>query len=306
MLMVIAIFALFATVFPIGKMSLLYCQPIFLTSIRMICAGFLLIGYYCIACRWKNHKKIRIDYSLVGNILLLALFNVYLTNVCEFWGLQYLSAGKACFIYNLSPFISALISYFIFAEIMTFKKWLGLCVGFSGFFPILLNSTSTEAAVGGIGFLSWPEISLMTAAISTVIGWIIMRRVVQTTGIPVFYANGWSMLIGGIGALITSYVTEIWDPVPFVDYKIFLGYMTILMLISNIFCYNIYAHLLKTYTATFLTFIGFTCPLWAAFYGWLFLHEPISSSFMLSCIAVMIGLYIFYSEEIRLGYVRHH
>ena len=41
---VIAIFAVFATVFPIGKMALLYVQPIFLTSIRMICAGILLIA----------------------------------------------------------------------------------------------------------------------------------------------------------------------------------------------------------------------------------------------------------------------
>jgi len=306
MLEVIVIFALFATVFPIGKMSLLYCQPIFLTSIRMICAGLLLIAYHFITYRQKGGtQKIVFDTSLMWNIILLSVFNVYLTNVCEFWGLQYLSSGKACFIYNLSPFISALISYFIFSEVMTYKKWIGLFIGFSGFFPILLHNTAVETAVGGIGFLSWPELSLMTAATSTVIGWIIMRRVVQA-GVPVFYANGWSMLVGGIGALVTSYITESWNPMPFVDYKIFLGYMIIIMLISNIFCYNIYAYLLKTYTATFLTFVGFTCPLWAALYGWLFLRESISSSFIVSCIAVTIGLYMFYSEEIRLGYVRHH
>jgi len=298
---VIAIFALFATVFPIGKLALLYAQPIFLTSIRMICAGILLIVYHW----WSSYDRVKVTRQLIYNILLLSFLNIYLTNVCEFWGLQYLNASKACFIYNLSPFASAFFSYIWLGEIMTSKKWLGLLVGFLGFFPILLSSSAPEEAIGGVGFLSWAELSLIVAAISTVIGWIIMRQVVRN-GMSVLYANGWSMLIGGVGALATSYAVESWSPWPFINFNVFLGYMVILMIISNIFAYNIYGHLLKSYTATFLTFAGFTGPLWAAFYGWLFLNEPISSGFMLSCIAVFIGLYLFYSEEIRLGYVRHN
>ena len=104
---IIAIFALFATVFPIGKMALLYTQPIFLTSIRMICAGVLLIAYHW----WSSRDRIKITPQLIYNILLLSLLNIYLTNVCEFWGLQYFSAAKAAFIYNLSPFFIASIPH---------------------------------------------------------------------------------------------------------------------------------------------------------------------------------------------------
>lgn len=301
MLMVIIIFALFATVFPIGKMSMVYVQPIFLTSMRMIWAGILLIGYH----RIKYPQGIQWNRRVIINLVSLAVLNIYITNVFEFWGLQYLSAGKACFIYNLAPFASALVSYFFFHEIMTVKKWLGLIIGFMGFIPVLLHSTPAELTIGGIGFLSWGEIALMCAALGTVFGWIIMRQTVKS-GIPVIYANGWSMLIGGVAALFTSYAIENWDPLPFSDYTHFVSYTLVLMCISNIFCYNMYAHLLKTYTATFLTFFGFTCPLWAALYGWLFLREPITSSFLISCVLVSLGLYIFYSEEIRLGYVRHH
>jgi len=301
MLEVIIIFALFATVFPIGKMSLLYVQPIFLTSIRMICAGIILLAYH----RWSTTTRVRVTPHLVCKLFLLAVLNIYLTNVPEFWGLQYLTAAKACFIYNLSPFVSAIVSYFVFREIMTIRKLIGLLIGFGGFLPILLSESTTEIALGGIGFLSWAELALIVAATSTVIGWITMRSVVQE-GVSVLYANGWSMLIGGLFALITSYQVEVWDPYPFTNLMVSLGYMTILMLISNIVCYNIYGHLLKRYTATFLTFAGFTSPLWAALYGWFFLSEPISGGFVFSCLAVFIGLYIFFSEEIRLGYVRHH
>lgn len=301
MLEVLIIFALFAAVFPIGKVALLYSQPIFLTAARMIFAGVMLIGYHW----YNNPQRVQVTFALVGNIVLLSLFNIYLTNVCEFWGLQYLSAAKTSFIYNLSPFASAFLSYLFFNERMTMKKWLGLMIGFLGFIPLLLQSTNTEELLGGIGFLSWAELSLITAAIATVLGWIVMRQVVLK-GMSVLYANGWSMLIGGLGALLTSYVVEPWSPYPYTDPMLFLWYMLILMLISNIFCYNIYAYLLRSYTATFLTFAGFTTPLWAAFYGWLFLNESISNAFVLSSITVFIGLYMFYSEEIRLGSVHHH
>jgi len=126
MLMVIAIFALFVTVFLIGKMSLLYCQPIFLTSIRMICADFL----------------------------------------------------------------------------------------------------------------SWPEISLIIAATSTVIGWSVLHRVIQTWYVDTLCK--WMEYAYWRNRGLDDFVRNgsMGSCTIFVDYKIFLGYMISLMMISNIFCYN--------------------------------------------------------------------
>ncbi len=299
MIEVIAIFALFATVFPIGKFAFLYSQPIFLTSIRMVCAGSILYFYSC----FFGAKQPKSDASFYLYLILLTIFNIYLTNVCEFWGLQYLSIAKTSFIYNLSPFISALLCYVLYGERMTVRKWLGLLIGFLGFVPILLQSSQAEDLIGGIGFLSWPELSLLTAATSTVIGWIVMQKMAKE-GFSVVYVNGISMFFGGIVALITSYFVEVWDPYPYTELKPFLWYMIVLMCISNIFAYNIYGQLLKRYSATFLTFAGFTCPLWAALYGWLFLGEAIYGTFIASFLAVFIGLYLFYSEDVRLGYIQ--
>lgn len=294
----IIIFALFSVVFPLGKLAMVYVAPIFLTATRMMLAGVLLLGWHW----WSNEKKVSLDRSMIIQFGLIAFFNIYVTNVCEFWGLQYLSSGKTAFIYNLSPFISALISYWVFNEVMTFKKLLGIIIGFMGFLPILLHNSPSEEIIGGIGFLSWPEIALITAATATVIGWILMRSVLQK-GVSVSYANGVSMFVGGIVALGTSYLVEPWNPLPYTNGYYFFLYMIVLMLISNMFCYNAYAYLLRFYTATFLTFVGFTSPLWAAAYGWLFLNESVGYSFILSCCAVFIGLWIFYFEELRLGYV---
>ena len=52
-----------------------------------------------------------------------------------------------------------------------------------------------------------------------------------------------------------------------------------------------------------LTFAGFVDPICAAFYGWIFLGETITPYFILSTVLVFIGLYVFYMEELRQGYV---
>src|SRR5205085_1039825 len=108
-------------------------------------------------------------------LLSLAFFNIYLTNVCEVWGLTYLSPAKTCLIYSLSPFVAAFFSFLLFKEMLSSKKWAGLLIGFLGFFPILLETNGIEDLAGGLWVFSWPEIAVCIAAISNVYGWILLR-----------------------------------------------------------------------------------------------------------------------------------
>lgn len=233
------------------------------------------------------------------HLILLAIFNIYLTNVFEFWGLQYLTSFKTCFIYSLSPFLSALFSYFLFSEHLTSKKWMGLMVGFIGFLPLLLSQTSSEAEVGQLFLFSWPELSVMMAAICSVYGWIVLKQLVHTHQLSPLTANGMSMLMGGLLALSHSIAVESWDPLPVTDWTIFLECTLVLIVVSNLICYNLYGHLLKRYSATFMSFAGFTTPLFTALLGWLFLDETIPLSFYLSLAIVFGGLLLFDQEELK-------
>ena len=295
----VAMYALMATVFPIGKVSLRYVQPIFLTGVRMLFGGSLLLMYQY----WYNRAQFSFDHRYLKPLAIMVIFNIYLTNVCEFWGLQYLDAGKACFIYNLSPFFAALFSYRAFGEIMTLRKWVGLIIGILSFFPILLHQSSGEVGLGGLLFVSWAELALLVAAISTAYGWNTMRKVVLAGSLSPLFANGVSMFIGGLLIMPTSYLLENWNPIPVTNVEIFLGSVLILTFISNIFGYNIYGFLLKKYTSTFLSFASFLGSLFAALYGWLFLHEHITWYFVVSMLGVCFGLIIFYKEELRQGYI---
>lgn len=267
----------------------------------MLMAGVILLSFVALA----RKREFRLKRSQLFPLFLLALSAVYLTNVLEFWGLQYLTSAKACFIYSLSPFLSALFSYFQFKEKITFKKMIGLIIGFIGFTPVLLQQSGAEKLLGGLSFLSWAEIALILATITSVYGWILLRKLGKDEGMSPMMANGTSMFLGGIFALIHSGLTDTWNPVPIANYGGFFRGVLMMILISNLICYNLYGWLLKRFTATFLSFAGLMTPLFAAFFGWLVLGETVSWTFFLSVGIISIGLWLVYSEELRLGYIVH-
>lgn len=295
MFFVILLYALFASTFTIGKTGLEYAQPLFFVGSRMLVAGILMLVYQY---TFKRNQFI-IKKQDIGRIFSLAFFAIYITNVLEFWGLQYLTSFKTCFIYSLSPFASALLSFWMLGDKLTGKKWLGLFIGCIGFLPILINETSQEELTGHIWFLSWAEIAVMIAAFASVYGWVVLKQLVNENGYSPFMANGLSMFLGGTMALIHSAFVEQWDPLPVKGLSPFLDCMILLILISNLICYNLYGYLLRRYSATFISFAGFITPLFTALFGWFYLGEIVTWPFYLSAAIVFIGLFIFNQDELR-------
>lgn len=295
MIFVFLLYALFASVFTISKTGLEYSQPFFFVGSRMIFAGLLLLAYQFI---FRN-EKFTMKKADLGKISCLAIFAIYLTNTFEFWGLQYLTSSKTCFIYSLSPFVSALLSYLIFTEKLSIRKWVGMSIGFAGMLPILLSQTTAEEKAGQFFIFSWPELAVMGAAVCSVYGWIVLKQLVQDNGCSPIMANGLGMFLGGLLALGHSYFTEDWHPVPITDYAAFAACALLLILISNLICYNLYGVLLRKFSATFMSFAGLTTPLFSALFGWFLLDESITWPFFISLGIVSSGLVFFYVEELK-------
>ncbi len=292
-------FFIWSTSFSLGKVALQVSPPLFLTGFRMLIGGLILLAFLFLFRR----KDLRIKKHHLFPLFLLSLSSVYITNVCEFWGLQYLTAAKACFIYSLSPFLAALFSYFQFKEKITSRKLLGLLIGFVGFLPVLLSQSGSEELLGGFSFFSWAEIALIVATITSVYGWVLLRKLGKNDGMSPLMANGTSMAIGGLFALIHSGITDTWNPTPISNYLGFFQGVFLIIIVSNLICYNLYGWLLKKYTATFLSFAGLTTPLFAAFFGWLILGETVPWTFFLALSILSLGLWVVYAEELRLGYI---
>lgn len=295
-LLVIILFALFASIFSLQKISLNYSEPFFLIGFRMAFSGLLLLIYSFYKFNIvKIVKSIKVTH--IKFFIYLSVFNIYLTNVFEIWGLNNMSSAKACMIYSLSPFITAIVAFFILKELLTKKKIFGLMLGFLGLVPMLFLKTYEEFNVGKVFAFSFSEIALILSVLFSVLGWIFLKKII-TLGYSFIFANGVSMSIGGIIILFHSFLFgEAWNPFPVLNIKYFLFYTFITCIISNVICYNLFGYLLKYFSTTFMTFSGLMTPFFASFFGWMFLNEIITWHFFLSILLFFLGLIIFYKEE---------
>lgn len=270
----------------------MYAKPFFVVGVRMVIAGLLLYCYHL----WSTKQWRCIAKKDIFLFVQIILFHVYFAYILDLWSLQYLTSSQSSFIYNVSPFIAALLSYFCFSEKMTWKKWLGLSIGFVGLLPEMISTSKAHVA-------AVPVVALLCGVGSAAYGWILMRTLVKERGYSPIIVNGIGMLGGGVLALITSIGFDGWSGTLVSNLWMFVQLITLIIIVANLIFYNFYGYLLKKYTATFLSFAGLTCPLFAALFGWLFLGETVNYTFFVSLIVVSCGLYLFYQEELRQGYI---
>lgn len=309
-LLLVLLCAFSASTFTVGKAALNYTSPMFLIGIRLFLSGAIFLSYYYY--KYKRTPSLhKHDYWVLAQVSFASFYFAY--NM-EFWSLQYMTSSKTALLYNLSPVIAACFSYVVFNEKMTIKKVIGLIICVLSFIPVLISSDPTEGK-NGIFFLSLPELGILAAVVSFTYGWVVMRKAIKRHFIPTVFVNGIGMVIGGIAALITTYIIEVphnplqhlwihpWLPIT--QLMPFLLWTALLVIVGNVLCYILYGYLLHKYTATFVTLGELATPLFAALYGWAFLHEHIAWSFFFSMIILGVGSYIFYQEEKRLGYFEH-
>ncbi|MEM7176023.1 MAG: DMT family transporter [Chlamydiota bacterium] len=298
--LIFAMYAVWSSIYSLGRIALDCSPPVFLTASRMLLAGVLLIGFLAI----KRPRLLKVNKRSFLSICALAFLGVYLTNVLELWGLSYIAPAKVSLIYSLTPFFAAILSYIHFNEKMTAQKLIGMIVGFCGLLPILLAKNESEDVLRAFTFFSWPELAVIGAVFFAAYGWIFLRSVVKED-ISSLCANGYAMLIGGTLALTHSLIFDSWQPIPVADGKLFPFFQGVILmtLISNILCYNLYGYLLKKFTVTFLTLVGLSSPIFASINDWILRGEPLSWTVFLSTGIISIGLFLVYQTELRQGYI---
>lgn len=311
MIAIFALHALLASNFTFGKSLLSFMSPYLIVSSRMTIAGVLLLGYVWL----RDRKQWRIEKQDVWLFVQAMFFHVALTYLLEYWGMQYVSSSVACLLFNLGPFITALFSYVLLHERITRTQFMGLCIGFLGFLPII----AFERGSASFCVVSWPELALIGAVATGCYGWILVQKLVSKRQYSPLMVNGVAKLGGGILVLALSFFIDGMPSITIpdisalstIDIKVMEAfgaikgawvlvafYLSMLIVNTSIIFYNFYAYLLRYYSATYLSFCGLTTPLFAALFGYLWLSEQLSWAFLVTIIMTSYGLYLFYRDEL--------
>lgn len=293
MTFIILLQALFATSFPMGKYLMNFASPLFLSGTRMLLAGSILLVYeFC-----RSSTSFHIQKKHLWTFFQITVLGMYATYALRLYSLRVLPVWKVSFFYNFSPFLTALFAYLLFNQKLSLKQWMGLSIGFIGMIPILISSTPAETSIGE-SFISIYELFLIISVSLHCYSWILIQKLVRYKNYRTSIVTGICMASGGFISLVNAFILEGTPNVS--DPAAFCKGLIIMIFVSNILCHNIYAGLLKNYSATFMSFTSFLSPIFAALYGWAFFQEKISWHFYVSIIIVLAGLYIFYQDELKI------
>ncbi len=294
-ILIAVLYAVLALTFIFAKNTLCYSKPFFLIGIRMILAGSMLLGY-----QWFfRREQFILRREDLWTFLKVSLFHIYFAFTLEFFALQYLTSLKTTMIYSATPFISAILAHFLLQEKLTYKKIAGICCGLIGLIPVLMAQASgAEANFKELLSISFPEAVLLLAVISSAYAWFIVMDLMNK-GYELGMINGVAMAVGGVLSMCTSLWVEGFHA-PVSDLLPFIGWLTLLIISANFIVYNLYGVLLRRHSIVLISFAGWLCPSFAALYEWLFLSGTISWHYGVSLVFVIIGLYLFYRDELRL------
>lgn len=293
MLLIFALYAMFAASFTIAKILLNYMSPVLLIAVRMTIAGCLLLVMHAVI-----HKKlVRIPLRMIPWWIGFATVHIFMPYITEFIALESISASCSALIYNLTPFFASFFSYLYFGEKMTRQKWVGFAIGFSGIAWFIASQSNFCIEVNGAYLL------VLLSVIFGALGWIYVRMLVMQ-GYQPLAINGIAMLFAGIESFAFALVWEPNATLPWDRMSEFSFWMVMIILLTNVIYYNLYARLLQKYTVTLLSFMGCIVPLFTAFFDWLLLGEAVTHHFVIALIVAGYGVYLFYQEELRQGYIK--
>ncbi len=291
MLIIALMYAILAGTFVVGKVALNYSPPAFLIGVRMLLGGSILLLFY----RFALGRKLHVARSDVGLLLWTSLFHIYLTYVPEFWALQYLSASKTILLFSMTPFVTALLAYFMYDERLSRWQWLGMTIAFISMLPVVLLQEAPGELNGELWKLSLPELVLFGTVLSGAYAWLKVHKLMDRGYSPIFI-NGTAMVIGGVLSLLTAFPIEGLYPVAPGAFWPFMGSVMLLILMANIIFYNAYGWLIQKYGLTTVATVGFLSPIFGGIMGWFFLGEKLTWHYAVSLGGIAYGLRLFYKK----------
>lgn len=285
-------YAILASTFTLAKVAIAYADPLFLIGVRMVAASPLMFLVHYL--RKDNSFSIKErDRSMFFKI---AIFHIFLPFIGEFWALQFISSAKTAITYSLTPFIAAIFSYFLLQKKLGVWQTIGLAIGLFGLLPIFISPD--EMSTGEFWLIGIPELVLFGAVISSSYAWFMIADLMKR-GYGISLINGVAMLLGGALSLILWYFTSGDEPPIHGDLGQFILWTSLLVIVANVISYNFYGWLLNHISITFMSAIGFLCPIFASIYGIVLLKEDFHMSHVLALSMVTLGLWLFYREEMQ-------
>jgi drug/metabolite transporter (DMT)-like permease len=298
-LFLVAPFFFLGTAMVVMKFIIPNTTPLFLAAFRLLPAGvIILIGAAYFKLPQPKTAKAWL-WILLFALIDGAMFQGFLTS-----GLVHTGAGIGAVLIDAQPLVVALLSHWLFAEMIGFWGWLGLAIGIAGICLCGLPESWIYGILGGdisfsdilqsggqlslSGIMASGELLMLLSALSMSLGTIIVRYVKKHAD-PIV-ATGWHMILGGIPLVVLSLLWES-DPVSRLHFNDWMG-LTYATIFGTAITYGIFFYLAATGNITSVSALIFLTPVFALLFSSLLLEEKLSTIQWIGVLFTLISVYL--------------
>jgi len=295
--LLIAPFFLWGTAMVAMKAVIDDSSPLFMAGFRLVPAGILLL----MVTLWQKRQQPS-SFKAWLWIILFALVDGTMFQGFLAQGLNHTGAGLGSVIIDSQPLAVALMSSWLFGEVIGLWGSLGLAVGIAGISLIGLPEQWLDTIWQG----HWPEITLswssflasgemlmLFASFSIAIGTILIRYVSRHSD-PVV-ATAWHMILGGIPLLLAS---AYWENEQWINIS---NQGWIALIYSAVFgsaiAYGLFFYLASSGNLTSLSSLTFLTPVFALSFGNIFLSEDLTSLQWFGVSLTIVSIYLINQRE---------
>ncbi|WP_124978557.1 DMT family transporter [Aphanothece sacrum] len=296
-LLLIAPFFLWGTAMVAMKGVIPHTTPLFMAGMRLVPAGILVL--IVAAMSGRSQPKTIKAWLWIGLFALLdgAMFQGFLAA-----GLTKTGAGLGSVIIDSQPLAVALMSSWLFGEIIGLWGGIGLGIGIIGisliglpqeWFQSLWETQSITFNFTDQNLLNSGELWMLFASLSMAAGTVSIRYVSRHCDAVV--ATGWHMIIGGIPLFLASIL---WESQQWINIDLqgwlAISYATIF---GSAIAYGIFFYLAAKGNLTSLSSLTFLTPVFALSFGNLLLGEVLTGLQWGGVSLTLVSIYLINQRE---------
>ncbi len=296
-ILLIAPFFLWGTAMVVMKGVIDHTTPLFMAGVRSLPAGIIILAAAALFKRSQPKTLTAWLWIILFGLVDAAMFQGFLAA-----GLVKTGAGLGSVMIDTQPLTVAVLSSFLFGEVIGLWGWLGLTIGIVGVsligVPDQLIINIVNANFNNISF-SWENLFtngewlMLLASLSMALGTISIRFVARHAD-PVV-ATGWHLILGGLLLFIISGIGEShqWTNLDFKDW-LALSYATIF---GSAIAYGIFFYIASQENLTSFSSLTFLTPVFALAFANLFLAEVLTPLQWTGVSLTLVSIYLINQRE---------
>ena len=272
--------ALWGSAFMFIKVATPEYGPVALVNARLIIASLIFLPILL------RKKYLPLLAPIWKHVLVLSVIN----NMIPFTLFSFASLGSSSNILAIlnatTAFNTMVIAYFWINESVTFKQIVGLILGFIGVI-ILVNPQNSEATL--ISSIS----CLVAAAFYSLSTVFIQKNSAKTNKLVLI---GWSIVFSAVLMMPISYI-YLPESIPSFEANISAVWLGA---VSTGLGFLGYVRLIDKIGAVKTSIVAYFLPVFGILWGYIFLDEKISTSVVIGCLVVLIGIFLATSNNNKL------